>query len=85
LLEKTSVGKTMPPNGYGAIKEIGETKQKSKFTFEKEHNSAWYKLNIISSGDLTMRIIPTKVDDDYDFMLFKSGKIFLALLSHTRY
>lgn len=71
---KTIYGKTIAPKGFGELKEISPAKQKSTYAFEKEHNSAWYKLIINISGELTMNIIPTKADDDYDFMLFKSAK-----------
>ncbi len=71
---KTIYGKTIAPKGSGEIKEISPSKQKTTFAFEKEHNSSWYKLIINVSGELTMNVIPTKADDDYDFMLFKSGK-----------
>lgn len=71
---KTIYGKTIAPRGFGVIKEISPAKQKTKFAFEEEHNSAWYKLMINTSGELTLNITPTKADDDYDFMLFKAGK-----------
>ena len=71
---KTIYGKTIAPMGPGARKEISATKQKTKFAFEKEHHSAWYKLLINVNGELTMHIIPTKADDDYDFMMFKAAK-----------
>lgn len=66
------VGKTIAPNGGGEKNEISERKQKTKFAFEKEHNSAWYKLVINTSGHLCFDIIPSKMDDDYDFMLFEA-------------
>jgi outer membrane protein OmpA-like peptidoglycan-associated protein len=71
---KTIYGKTIAPKGFGELKEISPAKQKTNFAFEKEHNSSWYKLIINVNGDLTMHIIPTKGDDDYDFMIFKSAK-----------
>jgi outer membrane protein OmpA-like peptidoglycan-associated protein len=71
---KTIYGKTIAPKGFGEFKEISPAKQKTTFAFEKEHHSAWYKLIINTSGDLTFNITPTKADDDYDFMLFKTGK-----------
>lgn len=71
---KIIYGKTIAPKGFGDIKEISPAKQKTSFAFEKEHHSAWYKLIINTTGELTFNITPTKADDDYDFMLFKSGK-----------
>lgn len=67
-------GKTISPKGFGTLNEISLKKQKTNFAFDEEHNSAWYKLIINESGDLVMDIIPTKADDDYDFMLFKADK-----------
>lgn len=71
---KTTYGKTIVPKGFGELKEISPAKQKTTYAFEKEHNSSWYKLIINASGELTFNVIPTKGDDDYDFMLFKSAK-----------
>ena len=71
---KSIYGKTVAPKGFGEIKEISPAKQKTNFAFEKEHNSSWYKLVINMTGELTMNVIPTKADDDYDFMLFKAAK-----------
>ncbi len=69
------VNKTIPPNGHGEKQEISEHKQKTKYAFDKEHNSAWYKLVINSSGHLCFNITPSKKEDDYDFMLFKGSDI----------
>lgn len=71
---KTIYGKTIAPKGFGEVKEISPAKQKTTYAFEKEHHSAWYKLIINTSGELTFNITPTKADDDYDFMLFKASK-----------
>jgi len=71
---KTIYGKTIIPRGFGELQEISPIKQKTIYAFEKEHNSAWCKLVMNDSGELIFHIIPTKTDDDYDFMLFKSGK-----------
>lgn len=71
---KTIYGKTIIPKGFGELQEISTTKQSTIYAFEKEHNTAWYKLVMNDSGELTFHVIPTKADDDYDFMLFKSGK-----------
>ena len=68
------VGPTMAPIGNGQVNEISERLQKTKFAFEKEHNSAWYKLIITTNGFLVFDIIPTRPEDDYDFMLFKGHK-----------
>lgn len=67
------IGKTIAPNGAGEKNEIGENKQKTKYVFEQEHNTAWYKLLINTTGHLCFEIIPNTKEDDYDFMLFKGG------------
>ncbi len=74
IVGKTVYGKTIAPKGGGEVKEISTVKQKTNYAFEKEHNSAWYRLIIQTTGELSMNIIPTKADDDYDFMIFRSGK-----------
>ena len=87
LKSNTRIGPTIAPNGFGEKQEIKEVFQQSKFTFEKEHNSAWYKLNIGVDGNLGLEIVPLKADDDYDFMIFKStGKRFCDsfLLNRTK-
>ncbi|MEI8137660.1 MAG: OmpA family protein [Bacteroidota bacterium] len=70
LKGNAKIGPTIAPLNSGDINEISEHKQKTKFAFEKEHHSAWYKLIIKSNGFLVFDIIPTKPEDDYDFMLF---------------
>ncbi|MEO6301801.1 MAG: OmpA family protein [Bacteroidia bacterium] len=69
------IGPTIVPPGSGELNEISERKQKTKFSFEKEHYSAWYKLIIKTDGFLVFDIIPTKSEDDYDFMLFKGDTV----------
>ena len=73
LSSKAKYGKTIAPLSSGNFQEISPAKQKTKFAFEKEHHSAWYKLTILSNGLLTFDITPIKSDDDYDFMLFKDS------------
>lgn len=80
---KTISPKTIAPPGAGLLDEISPSKQKTKFSFEKEHHSAWYKLIIATSGKLCLDIEPLKADDDYDFMIFKAGaKNFCDSLLH---
>lgn len=81
ISDAAAINKTISPPGKGAINEISESKQRTKFAFETEHHSAWYKLNIKSNGHLCFDIIPNKEDDDYDFMLFKSDKNFCDSLN----
>ncbi len=73
LKSNAKIGPTIAPQGHGESNEISERKQNTQFAFEKEHNSAWYKLIIKSNGYLVFDIIPTKAEDDYDFMLFKGS------------
>ncbi len=68
----TKIGPTISPKNEGNKQEISEHLLRTKFAFEKEHHSAWYKLKMNASGHLCFNIIPTKKDDDYDFMLFKA-------------
>lgn len=72
------VGPTIAPKGHGTLNEISEGKQHSSYTFEKEHNSSWYRLVITSDGNLSFDIIPVKYDDDYDFMIFKAQSKFFC-------
>lgn len=72
---KTITPKTIAPVGPGEKNEISPAKQKTKYAFEKEHHSAWYKLIINTTGNLTFDIVPTNGDDDYDFMLFKANSV----------
>lgn len=79
--DAANVNKTINPPGKGLKNEINESKQRSKYAFESEHHSAWYKLTIKSNGHLCFDIVPNKADDDYDFMLFKGGDNFCDSLS----
>lgn len=73
LKATTKIGPTIAPPSGGEQNEISERLQKTKFAFEKEHFTAWYKLNIATNGSLVFDIIPSKAEDDYDFMLFKAS------------
>jgi outer membrane protein OmpA-like peptidoglycan-associated protein len=68
------IDNTSSPSGHGSVQEISEYKQGTKFSFNKEHNSSWYKLNMGKRGHLCFTITPLNSKDDYDFMLFKAGK-----------
>ncbi len=65
-------GETVAPKGFGEKQEIHSGKRNSNFSFEKEHNTAWYKLLMGANGKLSFDIMPEKPDDDYDFMLFRA-------------
>jgi len=68
------IGPTISPPGFGEVKERSITRIKTKYAFEKEHHSAWYKLVINTAGNLSFDILPSNTEDDYDFMLFAGGK-----------
>lgn len=78
------IGPTIAPASCGANNEISHSKQGSKFVFETEHHSAWYRLDIAISGHLCFDIIPKNSKDDYDFMLFKAGKNFCDSLHNNK-
>ena len=63
------ISKTIAPSGPGDKNEISSKKGKDRIVFEKEHNTAWYKLKIETKGKLVFDIIPTKASDDYDYSL----------------
>lgn len=66
------IWKTLSPKGFG---EVNEFPEKTTYSFDGEHHSAWYKLLIGSKGKLFFDIIPNNPCDDYDFMLFKANGI----------
>lgn len=69
---KTGVyGPTAAPSGSGDFNEITSSKKNDKYSFEKEHNSAWYFFITQFDGELAIDITPENPADDYDFMLFK--------------
>jgi outer membrane protein OmpA-like peptidoglycan-associated protein len=75
-IKDTIFGPTIAPNGYGSVMEISGDKS-SLYAFEKEHNTCWYYFKGKNNCDLEIEIIPEKIDDDYDFVLYKySGKTF---------
>ncbi|HXB42246.1 MAG TPA: OmpA family protein [Bacteroidia bacterium] len=67
------IGETIAPPGFGQVEEKYITRVKTKYGFEKEHHSAWYKLIINITGNLSFDILPSNPDDDYDFVMFKAG------------
>jgi outer membrane protein OmpA-like peptidoglycan-associated protein len=72
----TIFGPTNAPSGYGSVMEISGDKN-SLFAFEKEHNTCWYYFKGKNDCQLEIEIVPEKITDDYDFVLYKySGKSF---------
>ncbi|MCF8297038.1 MAG: OmpA family protein [Saprospiraceae bacterium] len=73
ILIKDSVFETTnSPLGFGSKMEIQGSKT-SLYKFEKEHNTVWYKIIPETSCKLSLDIIPQSLDDDYDFILYKSS------------
>lgn len=56
--------------GFGQ-QEYPQHKTRKSYLFEKERNTAWFSLHIPADGYLTFEITPFRVQDDYDWMLFK--------------
>ncbi|MBA3970643.1 MAG: hypothetical protein H0X46_00575 [Bacteroidetes bacterium] len=69
IFKKIKYTSSYPSHGFGSIQEISTAR--SKFIFEKEHNSSWYLLNVQKSGELFFDIIPLDSTNDYDFLLYK--------------
>lgn len=59
---------TIAPAEFGDKQEITV---KNKLIFEKEHNTAWYLLNIERDGELVFEVVPVNPKDDYDFLVYK--------------
>jgi outer membrane protein OmpA-like peptidoglycan-associated protein len=75
-IKDTVFGPTNAPGGYGSVMEISGDKS-SLYAFEKEHNTCWYYFKGKNDCLLEIEIIPEKINDDYDFVLYKySGKTF---------
>lgn len=69
-LKDTIYGPTNAPDGYGKLNEFNAP-QKDLYSFEKEHNTVWYKFTIKQNDILTFDIVPLSIKDDYDFLLYK--------------
>lgn len=67
----TSYGLTVPPMGFGSVQEIKSKNKKDKLSFEEEHNTAWYLIDIKFDGDLVFEVIPQDTVNDYDFLFYK--------------
>jgi outer membrane protein OmpA-like peptidoglycan-associated protein len=66
-----SFGFTTPPPGNGKVIEYIKNPEKSLYYFEDEHHTSWYKIEMPYSGILTFDIVPLRIEDDYDFILYK--------------
>lgn len=74
LSKFTTYGITVPPSGFGSKKDINQTFKNSMY-FDEEHHTAWYILTMPFDGNFIFEIIPEKIEDDYDFMLFKYSDV----------
>jgi outer membrane protein OmpA-like peptidoglycan-associated protein len=70
IVPNFSYGPTLAPAGSGSTNEIHRTGNNPD-VFEKEHNTAWYLLNISTSGELCLTITPKNPNDDYDFLIYR--------------
>ncbi len=71
IVKSSTYGLTEVPLGFGSVQEIKSKNKSDKFSFEEEHNSAWYLLNINFDGEFVFEIIPQDTTNDYDFLLYK--------------
>jgi outer membrane protein OmpA-like peptidoglycan-associated protein len=70
-VKKGNYGPTAAPKGFGKLKEITACDKQDIFSFEKEHNSAWYYFVVPEDGDAIVEITSINPKDDYDFMIYK--------------
>ena len=61
------------PEGFGKELEIQDNSSKSKYSFEKEHNTLWMKFEASSSALLVFDLVPNNRTYDYDFLLFRDN------------
>ena len=62
------------PAGFGNKMEFSAPKT-SKKSFEKEHNTIWYKIIPAKTCDLSFVLYPDRIEDDYDFILLKCDSL----------
>lgn len=67
-----TIGPTSAPLGYGHVLEFKNNPKFSTQYIENEHHVAWYKFTVPYSALLAFDIIPLRIEDDYDFMLFRA-------------
>ncbi len=68
----TEVTSLKSPSGYGRIQEFPFDPRRPRNLFREERNSRWFILTIPYSGTLTFELKPDRLQDDYDWMLFKA-------------
>ncbi len=59
------------PRGAGNDLEFNNNKLGNKYFFEKEHNTAWLHLNIVSDGLFAFQLYPFDTIADFDFTIYK--------------
>jgi len=63
-------GPTTATGPYNGLQEITTSDKNSEIAFNKEHNPAWYLLDIQFEGELAFEIMPVDTTNDYDFLLY---------------
>ena len=58
-------------SGTGKLLEISDPSNTSLYYFEKEHNTSWFRFEIVEDVELTFSLNPENATDDIDFILFK--------------
>jgi len=82
MLNDTVVGPVFSPKGYGEKLEIEGYELGDPYFIEREHNTVWYRFIVPFDAVLTFDIIPNRLDDDFDFMLFQyDGPNFCQLIA----
>ncbi len=82
LVDITNTGSCEKALDITRFKRFGPTtppekqKQVNQNSFELPKHTVWYKFTIQKKGIMLFDIIPTSVDDNYDFMLFKNTENF---------
>ena len=74
LITHDTVICTKTPVGYGKLMEFSASK-KDKKSFEKEHNTIWYKIVPKKTCEFSFTIYPDKINDDYDFVLLECDSL----------
>lgn len=64
---------TIAPPGFGKKLEIRGRAPKDLYSFTREHHTVWYEFEAAHSGLLTFDLVPEKIHDDYDFLLFRGA------------
>ena len=59
------------PQGIGEKLEFSRNPSNSLQYFKKEHNSAWFQFDAVTSGGLVFIIEPKDTATDFDFLLFR--------------